>query len=211
LLFTITILSLPVTNRFIIFILFPDRIFKKKLILGYLFKTNQTTIMNQPVNPQSRGVSINLHQQRIFTLVFAVIAFIGMILPWSSANLGFMAKQTSNGFAGWGILTLFGVAGAIVAALFGDKTKELDQTFRYIGIGSFIAIILGAFIAFMQIVNGGGFGVKSGIGVWFCIIAGVLGLLWVTGVIKMPPKGPMPPSSMPSTPPAPPPPPPSTH
>ena len=169
--------------------------------------------MNQPVNPQGQGTGINLHQQKLVTLIIGAVAFIGMILPWSVTNFGgFMAKQTSNGFAGWGILALFGIAGVVVSSLFGDKTREFDQTFRYVAIGSFVAIILGAFIPFMQIVNGGGFGVKSGIGVWFCIIGGILGLLWVTGVIKMNFKMPSSSSSTtPPTPPAPPPPPPSPH
>jgi hypothetical protein len=200
-----------VINRFIIFILLPDRIFKKKLILGYLFKTNQTTIMNQPVNPQSQNAGISLHQQRMFTLIFAAIAFIGMILPWVVAGQG-QFKQTSNGFAEWGILALFGVAGAVVAALLGDKMRELDQNIRYIAIGSFVAVILGSFIQFMKIVNITGQGVKTGVGVWFCLIGGILGLLWVTGVFKMTIKPPTSSSSpMPPVPPAPPPPPPSPH
>jgi len=156
--------------------------------------------MNQPATPQGQGISINLHQQRIFTLVFAAIVFIGMIIPWSVLGQG-QFRQTSNGFAGWGILTLFGVAGAVVAALLGDKTRELDQNLRYVAIGSFIAAILGAFIAFMQIVNGNGFGVKTGVGVWFSIIGGILGLLWVTGVFKMTMRAPS--SSSPMHPPTP--------
>jgi hypothetical protein len=211
-----------VINRFIIFILFPVCIFKKKLILGYLLKTNQTTTMNQPATPQGQSVSINLHQQRILALVFAAIAFIGMILPWSVTNLGF-SKQTSNGFAEWGILALFGVAGVVVASLLGDKTRELEQNFRYIAIGSFVAIVLGSFIQFMKIVNISGLGVKTGVGVWFCIIGGILGLLSVTGVLKSAFKAPASSPTSPSVPPAPgvippppgsippPPPPPTAH
>jgi hypothetical protein len=155
--------------------------------------------MNQPTG----SAGINIHQQKLYTLIVGAIAFIGMILPWTVTNYGgFMAKQTSNGFAGWGILALFGIAGVVVASLLGDKTKEFDQNFRYLAIGSFAAVILGAFIPFMQIINAGGMGVKTGVGIWLSIIAGILGLLWVTGVIKMQAKAPAPPSPPPPPPPA---------
>lgn len=155
--------------------------------------------MNQPTPPQNQIAGINLHQQKLFSLIFAAVAFVGMILPWSVIDFGgFMSKQTSNGFSGWGLLSLFGIAGAVVASLFGDKTKEFDQNFKYVAIGSFVAIILGAFIPFMQIMNNSGFGLKTGFGIWLCLIAGILGLLWVTGIIKMPPKTPTPPAPPPA-------------
>ena len=161
--------------------------------------------MNQTTPPQGPAVGIQLHQQRLYSLIFAGVALIAMMLPWSVFNFGgFIAKQTSNGFSGWGILSFFGIAGAVVASLLGDKTKELDQTFKYVAIGSFVAVILGAFIRFMDIVNSGGFGVRSGLGIWLCIIAGIVGLLWVTGVLKMPAKTPISSSSMPPAPPPPP-------
>jgi 4-amino-4-deoxy-L-arabinose transferase-like glycosyltransferase len=159
--------------------------------------------MNQPANAAGPNTGINLHQQKLISLITGAVAFIGMVLPWSVTNLGY-AKSSTNGFAEWGILCLFGVAGVVVACLFGDKTKEFDQNFRYVAIASFTAIVLGSFIQFMKIVNLSGMGLKSGVGVWFCVIAGIIGLLWVTGVIKMPPKVPTK-----SGPPPPPPPPPS--
>jgi hypothetical protein len=158
--------------------------------------------MNPTTPSQGPATGIQLHRQRLYALIFAGVAFLGMFLPWSV--ISFMGlRQTSNGFTGWGILSFFGIAGAVIASLLGDKTREFDQTFKYVAIGSFVAIILGAFIPFMQIVNGGSFAEKSGFGVWLCLIAGIIGLLWITGVLKMPSK--MPGSS--SLPPAPPPPP----
>jgi hypothetical protein len=159
--------------------------------------------MDQSTSSPGQNTSINLHQQKLYCLIIAAVAFIGMILPWTVTGGGFgglMPKQTSNGFGGWGILALFGVAGVVVSCLLGDKTKVFDQTFRYVAIGSFVAIILGAFIPFMQIMNAGGLGVKSGIGIWFCIIAGIVGLLWVSGVIKFTPA-----AKVPGPPPPPPP------
>jgi hypothetical protein len=166
--------------------------------------------MNQPATPQSQNTNINLHQQKIGALIGAALGLLGMILPWSVVNLGGFGgfgggSQSSNGFGGWGILSLIGVVGVIIASLIGDKTKVFDPNFKLVAMGSFGAILLGAFIVFMQISGNRGFGLKTGIGLWICIIAGVLGILWCAGIIKMPPKTTT--ASTPTTPPAPPPPP----
>lgn len=157
--------------------------------------------MNQPPAPQNQTTGINLHQKKIGALIGAGLGLLGMILPWSVANFGFggFGSSSSNGFGGWGILSLLGVVGVVVASLIGDKSKDFDQNFKLVAMGSFGAILLGAFIVFMQISGNRGFGLKTGIGLWICIIAGVLGILWSAGIIKMPPKSPLPP-----TPPAPP-------
>jgi hypothetical protein len=152
--------------------------------------------MNQPPAQQNPGTNINLHQKKLFALIGAGLGLLGMILPWSVVNLGFGgfgASQSSNGFGGWGILSLLGIVGVVVASLIGDKAQDFDQNFRMVAIGSFAAILLGAFIVFMQISGNRGFGLKTGIGLWICMIAGVLGILWSAGIIKMPPKSPAPP------------------
>lgn len=165
--------------------------------------------MNQPATPPAQNTNINLHQQKIGALAGAGLGLLGMILPWSVVNFGGFGgfggmSQSSNGFGGWGILSLLGVVGVIVASLIGDKTKVFDPNFKLVAMGSFGAILLGAFIVFMQISGNRGLGSKSGIGLWICIIAGVLGILWSAGIIKMPPK-----ATTSATPPAPPPPPPA--
>lgn len=150
--------------------------------------------MNQPATPPpAKNTNINLHQQKLFALIGAGVGLLGMILPWSVVNMGFGGfgtSQSSNGFGGWGLLSLLGVVGVIVASLIGDKMKPFDANFKLVAIGSFGAILLGAFIVFMQISGNRGFGLKTGIGLWICIIAGVLGILWCAGIIKLPPKNP---------------------
>lgn len=132
-----------------------------------------------------------LHKTKLISLIVGAVALIGMILPWASASMGqFGSRNLGNGFQGWGILSLFGLIAVIVSSLVGDKMRDYDQNMRYLAIGAFSAIALGSLIAFMQL-NGNaqlGTTVKSGIGVWFTIIAGILGLLWVTGVIKFNPQ-----------------------
>jgi hypothetical protein len=165
--------------------------------------------MNQPATPQSQNTNVSLHQQKIGALIGAALGLLGMILPWSVFSMGGFggfggASQSSNGFGGWGILSLLGVVGVIIASLVGDKTKVFDQNFKIVAMSSFGAILLGAFIVFMQISGNRGFGAKTGIGLWICIIAGVLGILWSAGIIKLPPK-----TQVSSTPPPVPPPPPA--
>src|SRR5690606_3362546 len=81
---------------------------------------------------------------------------------------------------------LFGLIAVIVACLAADKLTSFDSNMRNLAIGGFAGITLGAFIAFMQL-NGSSqlnMTVKSGIGIWFTVIAGTIGLLSVTGIIK---------------------------
>lgn len=143
--------------------------------------------MNQTTPPPA-GNGIALHKQKLYSLILGGVALIGMILPWATQNLGGFGSNTlGNGFQGWGILSLFGLIAVLVSSFAGDKLQDYDQNMKYLAIGAFGAITLGAFISFMQLSgnNRMGMGIKSGIGVWFCIIAGLLGLLWVTGIIKL--------------------------
>lgn len=152
--------------------------------------------MDQSNKPQQTNNSINMHQQKLYSLIGGGIGFIGLILPWVSyGGFGGMGGTSGNGFSGWGILSLFGVIGVVVSSFMGDKMQPYDNNFKLVAIGSFVALALGALIVFMQLSNSGFGGVKSGIGVWLCMIAGILGVLWVTGVIKLPPPSKTPPAN----------------
>jgi hypothetical protein len=118
-----------------------------------------------------------IHKQKLYSLIFAAAALIGMFLPWFS--LGFFGSV--NGFHGWGILSFLGILGVGAACfLGGDKLLPFDETFKKVALGSFGAIILGALIFLIQIEFHAGFGI------WLTIIAGVLGLVWVLGKISLP-------------------------
>ena len=145
-----------------------------------------------PVNPQvpppPPQAPFPLHKTKLVSLIVGAVALVGMILPWASASMGqFGSRSIGNGFQGWGILSLFGLIAVVISSLAGDKMRDYDQNMRYLAIGAFSAISLGSLISFMQMNGSAQFGmsVKAGIGVWFTLIAGVLGLLWVTGVIKL--------------------------
>lgn len=124
---------------------------------------------------------VSLHKQKLYSLIIAGIAFIALILPW--VTFGFVGAS-ANGFRGWGLLSLAGVAGVAIACLAGNKTIPFDETFKKIALGSFAAIALGAIIFFIRISSVGLF--STGFGLWLCLIAGILGILWVSGMIKLP-------------------------
>lgn len=130
---------------------------------------------------------INLHKQKLLSLIIASVAFISLLLPW--ASLGFVGAN-ANGFRGWGILSLAGIIAVVAVSLLGDKTQPFDDTFRKVALGSFAAIALGALLFYIRLSSVGFF--DSGFGLWLCLIAGVVGIIWLLGIVKLPnPKKPM--------------------
>jgi hypothetical protein len=121
----------------------------------------------------------SLHKQKLYSLIIAGVAFIALLLPWFSFFIA-----STNGLRGWGILSLLGIGGVVAASFLGDKTKPYDDTFRKVAMASFGAIGLGALLFFIRI-SSAGLG-NIGFGLWLCLIAGVLGLLFVLGIIKLP-------------------------
>lgn len=141
----------------------------------------------------------SIHQKKMYALIIGGAALLGMILPWATVSYGgFGGGSSQNGFAGWGFLSLLGIVGVVVASLLGDKLQDYDKNMKIVAMSSFGAIALGAFIGMMQVSSAGGRGgfggVKTGIGIFLTILAGAAGILWVAGIIKLPPKKPTPPS-----------------
>lgn len=130
---------------------------------------------------------LNLHKQRIYSLIIAGVALITLILPWISVNI-YGISRSWNGFKGWGMLSLLGIAGVAVASFMGDKTKDYDDTMKKVVLGSFGAIALGAILFFIRktTVTGGIPGVNTGIGLWLCLAVGALGVLFHMGIVKPP-------------------------
>jgi hypothetical protein len=136
--------------------------------------------------------NLNFHKQKLYSLIVAGVALIAMLLPWITTSFGY---GSGNGFRSWGLLSLLGIVGVGAACFMGDKTKEFDEMYKKVAMGSFAAIALGALIFFLRINSFGGF-VKSGFGLWLCLLAGLAGLGWVLGLIKLPDnkKPPVPPT-----------------
>ena len=130
---------------------------------------------------------MNFHKQKLYALIIALVAFISMLLPWLTAPFG----GSLNGFRGLGILSLLGIIGVTLISFMGDKSKEYDANSKKIVMGGFGAIALGALIFLLtknSSYGGGIFGdiLKPGIGIWLCIIAGLVGLGLSSGIVKIP-------------------------
>lgn len=124
---------------------------------------------------------MNFHKQKLYSLIVAGVALLSLILPWMT--LPFFGSV--NGFRSWGLLSFLGVIGVVAVCFMGDKTKTFDDTFKKIALASFAAIAIGALLFFFRI-NGTGIGVGSGFGLWLCFIAGLAGIGWLMGLIKLP-------------------------
>ena len=140
---------------------------------------------------------LNFHKQKLYSLIVAGIAFISMLLPWLTTR-GFGGSL--NGFRGLGILSLLGVVAVVAITFMGDKSKEYDANSKKIAMGGFGAIAAGALI-FLLTKNssyGSIFGsiFKPGLGLWLCLLAGLAGIGWLLGLIKLPDnKPPAPPNN----------------
>lgn len=153
--------------------------------------------------------NLNLHKQKLYALIIAGVALIALFLPWASVSIrGYGGGGGStNGLKGWGLLALAGVAAVAVASLMEDKTKEYMGNMKMVAMGGFGLMILAGVITFIRLSSAKGKGgeldfggmvkVSAGLGLFLCIIAGVLGLLWVMGIVKMPqkPSSPTPPKA----------------
>lgn len=130
---------------------------------------------------------LNLHKQKLYALIIALVAFISLLLPWLTTSYG----GSLNGLRGLGLLTLLGIGAVVALSLMGDKSKEYDANTKKLVMGAFGAIILGAllFLLTKNSTYGGGFLgslLKPGFGLWLCIITGLAGLGLTSGIIKIP-------------------------
>lgn len=130
---------------------------------------------------------LNLHKQRIYSLIIAAVALITLLLPWISVNIYGMSRSW-NGLKGWGLLSLLGVGAVAAASFMGDKTKDYDATMKKVVLGGFGAIVLGALLFFLRktAVTGGIPGISTGIGLWLCLAIGAVGVLFHMGIVKPP-------------------------
>ena len=141
---------------------------------------------------------MNFHKQKLYALILAGVGLISLLLPW----LTFGGFTIRNGFSSWGILSLLGIRGVVLASFMGDKTKPYDETFKKLALASFGAIALGGLLTFFTKGSAGGRGMFAisanvGFGVWLAIFVGLAGLGWITGIIKLPPPNPPPPPPKP--------------
>jgi ABC-type enterochelin transport system permease subunit len=133
-------------------------------------------------NSQSNPLA-GLHKQKLYALILAAVGVISCILPWWNVSYGGLSLGSINGLHGLGWIAFLGfIAAGVVTFVMGDKTKPYEGQERLIA-----AACLGGAgaIALIQFLRQTKF---ASFGIFLAIIAGVLGALWVWGIVKMPEK-----------------------
>lgn len=125
---------------------------------------------------------LNLHKQKLYALIVAGIGVISCILPWWKISYGgFGGGLSINGLHELGWITFLGFIGAgVVTFVMGDKSKPYEGQEKMIAAACFGAA--GA-IALIQLLRQTKY---ISFGIFLAIAAGVLGALWVWGIVKMP-------------------------
>lgn len=130
--------------------------------------------------------NLNLHKQKLYTLIIAGVGLISLILPWRTIR-GF---KVATGFNGLGLIALLGVIGVIVAVFMSDKTKPFEGQSKQIALGSFGLIALGAVLVLVTKASYMGYKISTspGFGAFIAIAVGAVGALFLMGIIKAPEK-----------------------
>ncbi len=122
---------------------------------------------NQQSNPFA-----NLHKQKLYALIAAVVGVIACFLPWWSFGLAGFGVSVS-GMHDLGILAFLGFVAAGILSFLGDKTKPFDGQFKMLAAGAFALAALITLIQFLRVSTGSSFGI------WISLIAGVAGAVIV--------------------------------
>jgi hypothetical protein len=124
-----------------------------------------------------------LHKQKLYALIVAGIGVISCILPWWRISYGGFGGVSINGLHELGWISFLGFIGAgVVTFVMGDKTKPYDGQEKMYAAACFAAAGAIALIQFLRQTKFVSFGL------FLAIAAGVVGALWVWGIVKMPEK-----------------------
>ena len=131
-------------------------------------------------NSQSNPLT-GLHKQKLYALIVAAVGVIAMFLPWWNVSYGGFGGISINGMHELGLLAFIGFAGAgVVTFIMGDKSKPYEGQPKMIVAACFAGAALITLIQFLRQTRFVSFGL------FLAIIAGVLGALWVWGIVKLP-------------------------
>lgn len=125
-----------------------------------------------------------LHKQKLYALIVAAAGVVFCLLPWWKISFGGYGVGASiNGLHELGWLTFLGFIGAgVVTFVMGDKSKPYEGQEKMIAAACFAVAGGIALIQFLRQTRFASFGI------FLSIAAGVLGALWVWGIVKMPEK-----------------------
>jgi amino acid transporter len=148
------------------------------------------------------------HKQKLYALIAAGVALVALFLPWISISASFGGAMQGtfnspggsvNGMRDWGLLSFAGIIGVAVLTLMGNRALDYTADYRKYVMIAFGAIALGAIIFWAKNNSrtAGGVSefleikVRTGIGLWLCLAAGLGGLALAYGLIKLEDKKPL--------------------
>lgn len=132
---------------------------------------------------------LNFHKQKLYALIAAGIALVGLLLPWITVTVpGY--TNSINGFHGWGVLSFIGVLVVAFLSFMENRSDDYSAENKKYVMVAFGAIALGALLFLLRknAYSGGSYNselVRTGIGLWLTILAGIGGLAIVYGLIKI--------------------------
>lgn len=136
---------------------------------------------------------MNFHKQKLYSLIIAGVALVSLLLPWFTVKAagGFGGYGVSkNGFGSWGLVVLIGIIAVAVACFMGNKAMPFDDMYKKVALGGFAGIAGGAVIYLIRILTAGGGGgyvkMSPGFGLIIGLLAGLAGLGFLLGKIKIP-------------------------
>lgn len=131
---------------------------------------------------------MNFHKQKLYSLIVAGVALVAMLLPWLKIDV-FIASKSLNGFNGWGWVSFLGILAVGALSFMGKKEEDYSSEYKNYVMIAFGAIALGALLVFIRknSIEGGVYKdiIKTGIGLWLCLVAGLAGLAFNYGLIKL--------------------------
>ena len=125
--------------------------------------------------------NLKLHKQKLYALVLAAVGMISCLLPWWKISLGGFGGYSINGLHELGWLSFLGfIAAGVVTFVMGDKSMAYAGQEKTFAAGAF-AVAGG--VALIQFLRQSSY---TSFGLYLAILAGVLGALWVWGIVKLP-------------------------
>jgi hypothetical protein len=121
---------------------------------------------------------MNLHKQKLYALIIAVVGVIAVLLPWwSSPSVEFFGQRIGgvsiNGLRDLGIISFLGFLAAGGTCFLGDRTKAFEGQNKLLTAGCFAAAALFTLIQFARASS------STAIGIWLSLIAGIAGVVVV--------------------------------
>jgi drug/metabolite transporter (DMT)-like permease len=164
--------------------------------------------------------NLNLHKQRLITVIVGILGLIFLFLPWQKVTAQGYEGTSHMGFTIWGgIICAIAIVVVIADSIFiGDKIRPFDKQGKIIAIACFAIMFLMTIIVLIassdseQLRTNLGDIVEvkksAGIGAWLSLVLELVGLAWVSGILDKLNLTTTPSSVTHSGPPPPPPPPP---